>query len=70
MRVLLCILGVLALFSAVPPARSSIINDRCASAHYNCRMKCNPEEHAIRYCPDWSICCRTKKIEVKKKRKW
>ncbi|XP_024424492.1 beta-defensin 43-like [Desmodus rotundus] len=70
MRVLLCILGVLALFSTVPPARSTFFEDRCASVHHSCRMRCNPEEYAVRYCADWSICCRQKQVEVKKRRKW
>ncbi|XP_054431908.1 beta-defensin 131A-like [Pteronotus mesoamericanus] len=70
MRVLLCILGILALFSTVPPARSMFFNDRCSSVDYQCRMKCNADEYAVRYCADWSICCRVKQIEVKKRRKW
>ncbi|XP_028015384.1 beta-defensin 131A-like [Eptesicus fuscus] len=69
MRVLLCILGVLALLSAVPPARS-FFNSRCSSLYHKCRMKCNPDEFAIRYCSDWSICCKIKKVDLNKRKKW
>ncbi|XP_052047585.1 beta-defensin 43-like [Apodemus sylvaticus] len=70
MRVLLSILGVLTLLSIVPLARSSLENQECFSEHLHCRMKCKASEYAIRYCEDWSICCRVKKKEVKKKKMW
>ncbi|CAK6445794.1 unnamed protein product, partial [Pipistrellus nathusii] len=66
MRVLLCILGVLALLSTVPPARNFSLNGKCSSLYHKCRMKCNSDEFAVRYCSDWSICCRIKKVEQKK----
>ncbi|XP_019588640.1 beta-defensin 43 [Rhinolophus sinicus] len=69
MRVLLCILGGLALLSIVPSARSTFFYKRCSSRYYSCRMKCNLDEYAIRYCDDWSICCRVKKIGYNKKKK-
>ncbi|XP_058405808.1 beta-defensin 131A-like [Diceros bicornis minor] len=51
-------------------ARSLFFNEGCPSRYYNCRMKCNDDEYAVRFCADWSICCRAKKIELKKRRKW
>nr|XP_031548451.1 beta-defensin 43-like [Vicugna pacos] len=68
MRVLLSILGVLALLSVVPQARS-FFHGSCPSGYYNCRMKCNADEYAIRYCADWSICCRARKSESRRKKK-
>nr|XP_055201792.1 beta-defensin 43-like [Nyctereutes procyonoides] len=40
------------------------------SEHLNCRMKCNPDEHAIKYCADWTICCKVKNTKFKRKKKW
>ncbi|XP_034355107.1 beta-defensin 43 [Arvicanthis niloticus] len=70
MRVLLSILGVLTLLSTVPLARSFLENQDCFSEFRHCRMKCNADEYAIRYCEDWTICCRVKKKEAKKRRMW
>ncbi|XP_070273366.1 beta-defensin 131B-like [Myotis yumanensis] len=70
MRVLLCILGVLALLSTVPPVRSFAFNSRCSSLYHKCRMKCNHDEYAVRYCSDSSICCRIKKVDLNKRKKW
>uniref|UniRef100_A0A673U8W3 Beta-defensin n=1 Tax=Suricata suricatta TaxID=37032 RepID=A0A673U8W3_SURSU len=42
---------------------------KCPSRNYYCRMKCNSDEHAVKYCADWTICCRPKKIPLKKT-KW
>nr|XP_023484271.1 beta-defensin 43-like [Equus caballus] len=50
--------------------RSLFFKEVCRSGYYNCRMKCNADEFAIRYCADWSICCRLKKTELKKKKMW
>ncbi|XP_065763897.1 beta-defensin 43-like [Muntiacus reevesi] len=69
MKVLLSLLGLLALLSIVPQARSLFFQERCPSGYYNCRMKCNVNEYAVRYCADWTICCREKKT-VKAKKKW
>ncbi|XP_023081081.1 beta-defensin 131A-like [Piliocolobus tephrosceles] len=69
MRVLFLIFGVLYLLSTVPPARSFIYIDECPSEYYNCRMKCNADEHAIRYCDDWTICCKLKYIEIEKQKR-
>uniref|UniRef100_A0A8C6H5D5 Beta-defensin n=1 Tax=Mus spicilegus TaxID=10103 RepID=A0A8C6H5D5_MUSSI len=69
MRVLFSILGVLTLLSIVPLARSFLENQDC-SKHRHCRMKCKANEYAIRYCEDWTICCRVKKKESKKKKMW
>ncbi|XP_016055732.1 PREDICTED: beta-defensin 43-like [Miniopterus natalensis] len=69
MRVLLCILEVLALLSTVPPA-SLVFNSRCSSASHTCRMKCNPKEFAVRYCDDWRICCKIKALDLKRRKKW
>ncbi|CAO2591264.1 Beta-defensin 43 [Lemmus lemmus] len=33
-------------------------------------MKCDATEYAIRYCEDWTICCRAKKKETKKSKMW
>ncbi|KAB0361353.1 hypothetical protein FD754_005509, partial [Muntiacus muntjak] len=49
--------------------RSLFFQERCPSGYYNCRMKCNVNEYAVRYCADWTICCREKKT-VKAKKKW
>ncbi|XP_041623360.1 beta-defensin 43-like [Vulpes lagopus] len=38
--------------------------------YLNCRMKCNPDEHAIKYCADWTICCKAKNTKFKRKKKW
>ncbi|XP_035948337.2 beta-defensin 43-like [Halichoerus grypus] len=70
MRVLHSILGVLALLSIVPQARTSFFKDTCSLETYNCRMKCNADERAIRYCSDWTICCKGRKTKLKKKKKW
>nr|XP_044622874.1 beta-defensin 43-like [Equus asinus] len=70
MRVLLSILGVFVWLSIAPQARSLFFKEVCRSGYYNCRMKCNADEFAIRYCADWSICCRLKKTELKKKKMW
>eukprot|EP00070_Physeter_catodon_P023794 XP_023986546.1 beta-defensin 43-like [Physeter catodon] len=70
MRVLLSILGVLALLSIVPQARSFFFPEGCPPGYSNCRMKCNSDEHAVRYCADWSICCRRTKNVFKEKKKW
>ncbi|XP_042789824.1 beta-defensin 131B-like [Panthera onca] len=69
MRLLHSILGVLALLSIVPQARTSFFKDICSSKRYHCRMKCNPDEHAIKYCADWTICCKPKRIQFREK-KW
>ena len=50
-------------------ARSLFSQERCPSGSYNCRIKCNVNEYAVRYCADWTICCREKK-KVKAKKKW
>ncbi|CAD7686978.1 unnamed protein product [Nyctereutes procyonoides] len=42
----------------------------CSLEHLNCRMKCNPDEHAIKYCADWTICCKVKNTKFKRKKKW
>ncbi|XP_021059804.1 beta-defensin 43 [Mus pahari] len=70
MRVLFSILGVLTLLSIVPLARSFLENQDCFSRHRRCRMKCKDTEYAIRYCEDWTICCRVKKKEFRKKKMW
>uniref|UniRef100_G1LI52 Beta-defensin n=1 Tax=Ailuropoda melanoleuca TaxID=9646 RepID=G1LI52_AILME len=70
MRVLHSIFGVLALLSIVPQARTLFFKDTCSLEGYTCRMKCNADEHAIRYCTDWTICCKEKKIRLKKRKKW
>nr|XP_025863577.1 beta-defensin 131A-like [Vulpes vulpes] len=48
--------------------------DLCCSIvlleYLNCRMKCNPDEHAIKYCADWTICCKAKNTKFKRKKKW
>ncbi|PNJ84411.1 DEFB131A isoform 1, partial [Pongo abelii] len=69
-RVLFFVFGVLSLMSTVLPARSFISNDECPSEHYHCRLKCNADEHAIRYCADFSICCKLKIIEIDGQKKW
>ncbi|CAH6828618.1 Defb43 [Phodopus roborovskii] len=69
MRVLLSVLGVLTLLSTAPLARSFLESQECSSEYRHCRMKCEASEYAIRYCEDWTICCRAKK-ELKKKRMW
>ncbi|XP_062940756.1 beta-defensin 43-like [Cynocephalus volans] len=69
MRVLLSILAILVLLPKVPTARSLLSNAGCPG-HYHCRMKCNADEYAVRYCADWTICCKAKKKEIKKKKKW
>ncbi|NP_001032617.1 beta-defensin 43 precursor [Rattus norvegicus] len=70
MRLLLSILGVLTLLSILPLARSFLANQECFSEYRHCRMKCKANEYAIRYCADWTICCRVKKREAKKKIMW
>ncbi|XP_057576616.1 beta-defensin 43-like [Hippopotamus amphibius kiboko] len=70
MKVLLSILGVLALLCIVPQARSLSFHEGCPPGYYNCRMKCNTNEYAVRYCADWSICCREKKDVFEEKKKW
>ncbi|XP_032187956.1 beta-defensin 43-like [Mustela erminea] len=70
MRVLYSILGVLALLSIVPQARILFFKHTCSSDVYSCRMKCNADEHAIRYCSDWTICCKRKKYQPTKKKYW
>uniref|UniRef100_A0A8C6CD01 Beta-defensin n=1 Tax=Moschus moschiferus TaxID=68415 RepID=A0A8C6CD01_MOSMO len=69
MKVLLSLLGVLALLSIVPQARSLFFQEGCPAGYYNCRMKCNVNEYAVRYCADWTICCKEKK-KAKEKKKW
>uniref|UniRef100_A0A2R8Z9M1 Beta-defensin n=1 Tax=Pan paniscus TaxID=9597 RepID=A0A2R8Z9M1_PANPA len=50
---------------------SFISNDECPSEYYyHCRLKCNADEHAIRYCADFSICCKLKIIEIHGQKKW
>ncbi|XP_042555808.1 beta-defensin 43-like [Dipodomys spectabilis] len=63
MRALLSFLGAFALLSMLSPAA-------CSTRYYSCRMKCNMDEYSVRYCEDWSICCKTKKSEIKRKKKW
>ncbi|XP_051016644.1 beta-defensin 43-like [Acomys russatus] len=70
MRVLLSILGVFALLSIVPLARSSLGNKKCSSVYLHCKMRCDANEYAVKYCEDWTICCLVKKKEVKKKKMW
>ncbi|XP_047406148.1 beta-defensin 131B [Sciurus carolinensis] len=71
MRVLLSILGLLAWWSVVPPARNFVSRTDCSTGYYNCRMACKADEYAIRYCKDWKICCKKKQFQIiKKKRKW
>uniref|UniRef100_A0A8C8ZCH3 Beta-defensin n=1 Tax=Prolemur simus TaxID=1328070 RepID=A0A8C8ZCH3_PROSS len=70
MRILLFILGVLALLSITPPGRSSYFNAACPPRRHACRMKCNTNEYAVRYCDDSRICCRMKNVENKKNNKW
>ncbi|XP_021522836.2 beta-defensin 131B-like [Aotus nancymaae] len=70
MRVLFFIFGVLALLSTVPQGRSSVFNAQCCGKHYNCRLKCNADEYAMRYCADKTICCRLKKIKFRGQTKW
>ncbi|MEJ1280396.1 defensin beta 43 [Cricetulus griseus] len=41
----------------------------CSSEYSHCRMKCETTEYAIRYCEDWTICCRSKEY-IKSKRTW
>ncbi|XP_019296116.1 beta-defensin 131B-like [Panthera pardus] len=48
---------------------TSFFKDICSSKRYHCRMKCNPDEHAIKYCADWTICCKPKRIQFREK-KW
>ncbi|XP_016041086.1 uncharacterized protein DEFB131B [Erinaceus europaeus] len=67
MRVLLSILGTLTLLSLVLQAQSSIYTQGCPPGNYKCRLQCNPNEYAIRYCGDWSICCKVKRSETMKK---
>ncbi|XP_039075653.1 beta-defensin 131A-like, partial [Hyaena hyaena] len=50
-------------------ARTFFSKDICPSRNYNCRMKCNSDERAIKYCADWTICCKPKKIKFRGK-KW
>ncbi|XP_017652395.1 beta-defensin 131A [Nannospalax galili] len=69
MRVLLSVLGVFTLFFMVPLARSFVSDQRCSSTGYlTCRMRCSDGEYAVRYCNGWTICCRLKKTEIKKKK--
>ncbi|XP_055465513.1 beta-defensin 43-like [Psammomys obesus] len=68
MRVLLSVLGVLTLLSIVPLARSFLERQGCSSDLYHCRMKCKADEYATKYCEDWTICCRLKKRDIKKKK--
>ncbi|XP_054513594.1 beta-defensin 131A-like [Pan troglodytes] len=49
---------------------SFISNDECPSEYYHCRLKCNADEHAIRHCADFSICCKLKIIEIDGQKKW
>ncbi|XP_075806187.1 beta-defensin 43-like [Microtus pennsylvanicus] len=70
MRVLLSILGVLTLLSMIPLARSFLESQDCSSMYLHCRMKCKSTEYAIRYCEDWTICCRVKKKEPRKSKMW
>ncbi|PNI89648.1 DEFB131B isoform 1 [Pan troglodytes] len=71
MRVLFFVFGVLSLMSTVPPTRSFTSNDECPSEYYyHCRLKCNADEHAIRYCADFSICCKLKIIQIDGQKKW
>ncbi|XP_022265676.1 beta-defensin 43 [Canis lupus familiaris] len=70
MRVLYSILGALALLSVVPQARTFFLKDTCSLEYLNCRMKCNLDEHAIKYCADWTICCKAKNTKFKRKKKW
>uniref|UniRef100_A0A2K5PQQ4 Beta-defensin n=1 Tax=Cebus imitator TaxID=2715852 RepID=A0A2K5PQQ4_CEBIM len=69
MRVLF-IFGVLALLSIIPPARSSSFNIRCHGKYYHCKLKCDADEYAMRYCPDNNICCRVKKTKFVGQTKW
>ncbi|XP_006161299.1 beta-defensin 43-like [Tupaia chinensis] len=69
MRVSLSILGVLALLCIVPPA-SSFSSVTCPPGLHHCRMKCNANEYAVRYCDDWSICCKARNKQIKKTKKW
>ncbi|XP_025319631.1 beta-defensin 131A-like [Canis lupus dingo] len=46
------------------------LKDTCSLEYLNCRMKCNPDEHAIKYCADWTICCKAKNTKFKRKKKW
>ncbi|XP_048193635.1 beta-defensin 43-like [Perognathus longimembris pacificus] len=68
MRVLFSFLGLLAFFSMIPPARSFLFKAGCSTRYYSCRMKCNAYEYSVRYFDDWSICCKTKKSEIKKRK--
>ncbi|XP_023371308.1 beta-defensin 43-like [Otolemur garnettii] len=69
MRILLCVFGVLALLSLTPQA-SLFSNIGCPTGQHSCRMKCSGDEYAVRYCTDWSICCRVKSLKIKRKKKW
>ncbi|KAL2761601.1 beta-defensin 131A precursor, partial [Daubentonia madagascariensis] len=50
--------------------RGSFFNAVCPPGQHSCRMKCSAGEYAVRYCDDWSICCKVKNVEIKKKKKW
>ncbi|XP_037598588.1 beta-defensin 131B [Cebus imitator] len=67
---LVFIFGVLALLSIIPPARSSSFNIRCHGKYYHCKLKCDADEYAMRYCPDNNICCRVKKTKFVGQTKW
>ncbi|XP_029806348.1 beta-defensin 131A-like [Suricata suricatta] len=58
---------LLSMIFSVNPSRTFF--SKCPSRNYYCRMKCNSDEHAVKYCADWTICCRPKKIPLKKT-KW
>ncbi|XP_027782995.2 beta-defensin 43 [Marmota flaviventris] len=69
MRVLLSVLGVLILLSVVPPARNLFSRTGCSTGFYNCRMACKKNEYAVRYCKNWTICCKIKKSQLLKEKK-
>ncbi|XP_035299988.1 beta-defensin 43-like [Cricetulus griseus] len=69
MRVQLSTLGVFTLLFIVSLAGIFFESHGCSSEYSHCRMKCETTEYAIRYCEDWTICCRSKEY-IKSKRTW
>uniref|UniRef100_A0A4X1V767 Beta-defensin n=2 Tax=Sus scrofa TaxID=9823 RepID=A0A4X1V767_PIG len=50
-------------------ARSYFLYKGCPGGRRNCKMKCDNDEYAIKYCEDWTICCKLKQTEFKERRR-
>uniref|UniRef100_A0A8D2IF33 Beta-defensin n=1 Tax=Urocitellus parryii TaxID=9999 RepID=A0A8D2IF33_UROPR len=57
------ILNTIYHLSSLFKARNFFSRTGCSTGYYNCRMACKKNEYAVRYCKNWTICCKIKKSQ-------